>query len=266
MQNARTVRKLLSLFLVLTILGTLLVPAAYADPGAVQNGGEDSQSIFSAPAEEADGSAEQEPYAADEIVRVSIFLEDPAPIDAGYSMDHVSRNASLVAYRDQLKSKQNDVQARIENAIGAKLDVKMNLTLLANAISVELPYGELDLVRQVPGVKSVELERCFQNDEPVKEEPAQPNTANTATYMVGASEVWAEGYTGAGARIAIIDTGIDTTHQSFDADAFATMVCTSFLSPSSMSIRSVASLSDSAWRLESSLHGSLSLKRASIIL
>ena len=220
MQNARTVRKLLSLFLVLTILGTLLVPAAYADPGAVQNEGEDSQSIFSAPAEEADGSAEQEPYAADEIVRVSIFLEDPAPIDAGYSMDHVSRNASLVAYRDQLKSKQNDVQARIENAIGAKLDVKMNLTLLANAISVELPYGELDLVRQVPGVKSVELERCFQNDEPVKEEPAQPNTANTATYMVGASEVWAEGYTGAGARIAIIDTGIDTTHQSFDADAF----------------------------------------------
>ena len=31
----------------------------------------------------------------------------------------------------------------------------------------------------------------------------------------------AAGYTGAGTRIAVIDTGIDTDHQSFAADAFA---------------------------------------------
>lgn len=32
--------------------------------------------------------------------------------------------------------------------------------------------------------------------------------------------MWLEGYTGAGTRIAVIDTGLDTDHQSFDPAAF----------------------------------------------
>ena len=38
--------------------------------------------------------------------------------------------------------------------------------------------------------------------------------------MTGANAVWLEGYTGAGTRIAVIDTGLDTDHQSFDPAAF----------------------------------------------
>ena len=50
-------------------------------------------------------------------------------------------------------------------------------------------------------------------------EEAHPNTS-TSSSMIGASAAYAAGYTGAGTRIAVIDTGIDTDHQSFDAGAF----------------------------------------------
>lgn len=39
--------------------------------------------------------------------------------------------------------------------------------------------------------------------------------------MTGACQAWLEGYTGAGRRIAVIDTGLDTDHQSFSPSAFA---------------------------------------------
>lgn len=38
--------------------------------------------------------------------------------------------------------------------------------------------------------------------------------------MIGSDTAWLEGYTGAGSRIAVIDTGTDTDHQSFQAEAF----------------------------------------------
>ena len=49
---------------------------------------------------------------------------------------------------------------------------------------------------------------------------ADPNMA-TSGEMIGTSAAYAAGYTGAGMRIAVIDTGTDTDHKSFDADAFA---------------------------------------------
>lgn len=38
--------------------------------------------------------------------------------------------------------------------------------------------------------------------------------------MIGTNVAYETGYTGAGTRIAVIDTGIDTDHQSFDNGAF----------------------------------------------
>ena len=38
--------------------------------------------------------------------------------------------------------------------------------------------------------------------------------------MIGSYNAWADGYTGAGSRVAIIDTGLDIDHPSFDERAF----------------------------------------------
>ena len=52
-----------------------------------------------------------------------------------------------------------------------------------------------------------------------KEETADPNMA-TSTIQTGATNAWAAGYTGAGSKVAVIDTGIDYEHQSFSAAGY----------------------------------------------
>ena len=110
--------------------------------------------------------------------------------------------------------------AAIERATGGQLDVVWNLTLAVNAISANVRYGDIVKICAVDGVDRVELENRY---EAQTGETAQPNTANTSQYMVGAAQTWGvngSGYTGAGSKVAIIDTGVDYTHQSFNADAF----------------------------------------------
>ncbi len=152
------------------------------------------------------------------IVRASIFLDGKSTIDKGYDMQGIAENSSATAYRNQLRRQQETMQQKIEDEIGHPLTVKWNLTLLVNAISVEIPYKDIVIIQRMDGVKSVELENIYAAPEPVDDD--QPMTANTSAYMVGAQAAWADGYTGAGSRIAILDTGIDTSHQSFNGDAF----------------------------------------------
>ena len=51
------------------------------------------------------------------------------------------------------------------------------------------------------------------------ENTVQPNM-EISTGMTGTTTAWSTGYTGAGMRIAIIDTGLDMSHQSFDNGAY----------------------------------------------
>ena len=166
--------------------------------------------------EEGDGfdPAELEITDLNKIVRVSIFLDEKSTIEKGYEV----QSSGAKSYREKLRKQQDTLQAKIEQVVGHELTVKWNLTLLANAISVEIPYKDVALIRGMEGVKSVELETQYEAPKPVD---AEPNTANTSANMVGAQYAWNTlGYTGAGTRVAIIDTGLDTNHQSVNNDAF----------------------------------------------
>ena len=158
------------------------------------------------------GEAAELPYGLNDIVRVSIFMDEAAALDAGYSVQGVGANSAAVSYRDSLKAQQAGTQAAIE-AAGVSLDVVWNLTLAVNLISANVRYGDIAKIEAVPGVKRVVIEQQYQ---PCVDEV---NTS-VSTGMIGASAAWADGYTGAGSRVAIIDTGIAYSHQSFNADAF----------------------------------------------
>ncbi len=165
-------------------------------------------------------TSEVEPiYADTDMVRVSIILEDPSTIEAGYSTADIASNRSAMAYRAGLESEQQSVTSEIEDVTGDSLDVVWNLTLAANIISANVEYGQIEEIKETPGVADVLLETYY---EPavVDVDPVADPTMSTSSSMIGSSAAYLEGYTGAGSRIAIIDTGTDTDHQSFDAGAY----------------------------------------------
>lgn len=149
-------------------------------------------------------------------VRVSIFLEDPAVLDK-YTVKQ-SNNFKARAYRARLEANQQKVESKINSAIGKTLDVKWRLTLAVNVISAEATYAEIAEIYKIKGVERIEREKRYEALTDVN--AAEPNTSISSEGMTGAYQVWGEGYTGAGTRIAIIDTGCDTSHQSFDEESF----------------------------------------------
>ena len=157
----------------------------------------------------------EEFHAPAETVRVSIVLEDAPTAGAGFATKGIALDEKAVAYDQALSRTQKAMEQTISTQAlgGKKLDVVWNLTLVANIISANVPYGSLDAIRAVPGVREVRLERQY------SPETVEPQTYNSGT-MTGAASVWQSGYTGAGSRVAIVDTGTDTDHQSFDNGAF----------------------------------------------
>ncbi len=151
-------------------------------------------------------------------VRVAILLEEPATAQS-YSTNAIGTNADARAYDKALEVYQTEMaQAISTQALGGKeLDVVWNLTLITNMISANVPYGKIEAIRAVPGVKSVTLEQQY---EPQVVEKSVGTNMYPSAGMIGSAPVWANGYTGAGMRIAIVDTGTDTNHQSMDNGAY----------------------------------------------
>ena len=180
-----------------------------------------SDAVISAAMETAD-DAEEVQYADDEIVRVSIFLEGE-PTISRYSAEGISTNASAKAYRAQIEDAQKALAETISDEVlnGEALDVVTTVSLIGNFISANVEYGQMEAIKAVEGVKDVCLEPYYTAPEPSEDdEIAQPNTGNTGS-MIGSTIAYSNGYTGAGARIAIVDTGTDTDHQSFSGDGWA---------------------------------------------
>ena len=157
-------------------------------------------------------------YEDNETVRVSIVLDSQSTLDAGYSSDDIVSNDDAMNYRSKLMDNQKSIEKKISRILGHKLDVQWNLTLAANIISADVKYGDIEDIKSVSGVDNVVVETQYR---PCRTETsADPNMAISSNNMTGTTAAWTEGYTGAGSRIAIIDTGLDVSHQSFDNDAF----------------------------------------------
>ena len=156
----------------------------------------------------------------DEIVRVSILLEDDSAMDAGYDISTIAVDEDAAAYREELEEKQHELESVIEEEVlgGEELDVVWNLTLAANLISANVEFGLIEQIEALDGVKQVFIEEQFL-PALYKKNALDPNMA-VSTEMIGSGVAWNEDYTGAGTLIAILDTGVDTDHQSFDGGAF----------------------------------------------
>ena len=213
-------KRLLSLVMAFCMLLSLAAPVAAAPASKVSFTQIDNSAVTADLLTKADDDLNtMSDYVDTDVVRVSIFLEDQSTIMAGFTTDSIAANSQAMAYRANLKEKQAETTAAIEKTIGGKLDVVWNLTLAANVISANVKFGQIEAIKAVEGVRAVLVETCYQPDVVKADEVNDPNMA-TSSAQIGSAAAWAAGYTGAGSRIAVIDTGSDTDHQSLNAEAF----------------------------------------------
>ena len=218
----KKLKQLLALVLTLAVVMGFALPAAAADPGPRVTIEKVSNDAVTAEPEmhTAETKEDTPQYADTDMVRVSITLAGASTIDAGYATRSIANNAAADIYRTGLKVQQQAMAQRISQDVlgGEALDVVWNMTLLTNTISANVPYGKIEAIEALDGVASVTLENRYEPDV-VSTGDADPDMA-TSGAMIGSTAAWADGYTGAGSRIAVIDTGTDTDHISFDGKAF----------------------------------------------
>ena len=116
--------------------------------------------------------------------------------------------------RDQIIREQtNHVQA-MARALGRQVNVTHHFLVTHSGIAARLTPEEVQAVRGLPGVKSVERERLYHV------------TTYRSPAFIGADQIWngnavpgGVGTRGEGMIIAMLDTGIDPNHPSFANDA-----------------------------------------------
>lgn len=144
-------------------------------------------------------------------VPVIIVLEGDSIIenDSDAELNYATRARSR-----RLETKQDSVISEIEDTVldGEELDISYQYTWLLNGVATEVPYGAIEDIEEIDGVKEVILQTVYN----VAENTVTPYTVADGE-MIGRDETWADGYTGKGVVISVIDTGIDDDHQNFES-------------------------------------------------
>ena len=150
----------------------------------------------------------------EEEVRVIVVLEGESVVSADSGAVY---NAQTAAQLNAIESDQEEVIAQIEDTVldGETLEVTQQFGWLVNGFAANIPYGKMSEIAALEGVSKVVLQTRY---EPcaVEEGTLSPKTSSDGV-MIGRENAWAQGYTGKGMTIAIIDSGLDTDHPNFAA-------------------------------------------------
>lgn len=103
------------------------------------------------------------------------------------------------AYLTDLNQKQNAVMAQARGLGGQELG---RVAKALNAVIVRIDAAQVPLLETLPGVRSVRALGRYEMD-----------LSETVPY-IGAAALQLEGITGAGVRVAVLDSGIDYTHKN----------------------------------------------------
>ena len=188
--------RILALLLSLSMVTPWITPAhaAHADEVTFEQVENDAVSVSLLEEETVAEEAETALYAEDEIVRVSILVDGESLIEQGYTPNSIAENTEASNCRQSIKRQQYIVTKNIERAIGEELDVRWNITMLANIISANVKYGQIEKIAGVKGVEEVHIEMEFLPMVVSEEE----NTAEQYMFISGGmtqvSKSWDAGY------------------------------------------------------------------------
>lgn len=142
-------------------------------------------------------------------VRVVVEVEGKTPLQYATEQGKLYKDLSEQT-REQLEKqaeqKQKEALQQIQQS-GVDVDVEQSFTTVVNGFSTEVQYGDIEKIQSLPSVKAVHLVNAYERPQPM------PNM-KTSHQFIQSRATWADAQLrGEGTVIAIIDTGVDPSHQ-----------------------------------------------------
>lgn len=153
-------------------------------------------------------------YAPDDCVRIIVELEDAPLLDnrqvAQYSSvsDFLDSSAAQSVER-KLERARKAVKSEIDTTLD-DAEVRYEYSTVFNGLAVDAAYEDLEAIQDMPGVKDAYVSQVYQLIEPVNEVKLMDSVPS-----IGGDIAKGSGYTGKGMVVAILDTGLDTSHEAF---------------------------------------------------
>ena len=114
-------------------------------------------------------------------------------------------NEGLTSYEFSIRSEQDEVESQLMSS-GLVRHIQGKRSLLVNMLVVQATEENVDAIRALPGVKRVVPNRTYSPIYSTREvKTVNEKTTQSASHSEASN-------TGAGVKIAILDTGIDYTH------------------------------------------------------
>lgn len=146
-------------------------------------------------------------YAPTDEVTVIVELEEEPLLESGAVLTQ-ARMMQLSGDHDQIKVQIRSLAGEQTAAASAAAEPGYDYYEVMNGFSIVTQYQYLEHIQALDGVKRVYVERAY--EAPV----AEPSMASSAG-MIGATAANESGYDGQGMVIAVLDTGLDVSHEAF---------------------------------------------------
>ncbi|MCD7755764.1 MAG: S8 family serine peptidase, partial [Firmicutes bacterium] len=261
----KTMKRCTALLICLFLLLGLLPAAAFADDGEAASDGSsqvDALEVDSSRLDAVSGTSDAV-YADDEYVTVIVEMAETPVLgyyaDSDYSLLDGQTTAGeavsaflvsdeALAIADAVTESQEsviaditDVAAETAESLGItdSFEVTNRWSVITNAMSIRVPYSALAEIAALDGVKRAYVEHVYSlPDDTTGDTDGYDANYTYSLAQAGVTGAWAEGYTGLGMVIAVLDTGLDITwgltdstganygvtrvHEAFTEDSFVT--------------------------------------------
>lgn len=223
-------KRWLAVAMATTIAFTSIVPSQYLhaalDPNNVKNeltvpiGERQKQALLNNPLKDYI-------YDEDEEVTVIVELEETSLLDRydngistyqakSYYTDVKSYLDSdeVQLSREKIIQRQNKVADNIKSmnkVRSSSSEVLYHYTTVMNGFAMKVKYGQLEKIKSMPGVKTAYVARTYE---------LEPNMT-TSNGMIESNVAHDLNYNGEGMVVAILDTGLDTSHEAFSVDGLS---------------------------------------------
>ncbi|QDH22230.1 S8 family serine peptidase [Saccharibacillus brassicae] len=146
-------------------------------------------------------------------VRAIVQLsQEPVAAAEASSAEAGLRSFSASSAEQQVDSEQSDFISRAA-ALGVDLQVNYQFNTVLNGLEVTVSAQDLTKLASIPNVLAIDANQTYY-EIPVDEQDAAAgdNFEIQPLKQMGVDQAWADGFTGKGIKVGVIDTGVDYLH------------------------------------------------------